>query len=121
MSLKARRELIRSVAGRYVAASRAEKVQILDEFTASTGYHRKYAISVLKRFSNSSECGKKVKHTRRKKYTSDVQSAFVFVWEAAGRICTKRLVPFLPEIVEVLERKGHLDLGEETRSLLLTM
>lgn len=67
------------------------------------------------------ECGKKATHTRCKKYTSDVQSAFVFVWEAAGRICTKRLIPFLPEIVGVLERKGHLDLAEETRSLLLTL
>ena len=121
MSLNARRELIRSVAGRYAGASHAEKMQILDEFTASTGYHRKYAISILKAFPRSEKCIKKVKQARCKKYNSEVQSAFVFVWEAAGRICTKRLIPFLPEIVEVLEHKGHLDLAEETRSLLLAM
>jgi len=32
---------------RYGAAATAEKVRILDEFTAVTGYHRKHAIRLL--------------------------------------------------------------------------
>jgi hypothetical protein len=33
---------------RYLKASKAEKQKILDEFIASTGYHRKYAIRILR-------------------------------------------------------------------------
>ncbi len=47
MSLAARRELITSLTQRYAAAKRVEKRRILDEFTAATNYHRKYAISLL--------------------------------------------------------------------------
>ncbi len=48
MSLSARQELTNSLAGRYRQANRLEKKRILDEFTATTGYHRKYAVSLLK-------------------------------------------------------------------------
>jgi hypothetical protein len=47
MSLISRRELIASVAGRYGQASREEQHQILTQFVATTGYHRKYAIALL--------------------------------------------------------------------------
>jgi hypothetical protein len=47
MSLPARKELIRSVAPRYQRATRTEKQAILDEITKATGYHRKYATTLL--------------------------------------------------------------------------
>jgi hypothetical protein len=43
----ARAELVRSLHDRYKSASRAEKVRMLTEFAALSGYHRKYAIRVL--------------------------------------------------------------------------
>lgn len=43
------------------------------------------------------------------------------VWESAGQICAKRLVPFLPQLVNALERHGHLNLSEETRAKLLAI
>jgi hypothetical protein len=43
------------------------------------------------------------------------------IWEICGRICSKRLHPFLPEMVKVLERCGELTLPAETRKLLLQM
>ena len=43
------------------------------------------------------------------------------VWHAANRICAKRLIPFLPTLVEALERHEHLHLTEECRSQLLSM
>jgi site-specific recombinase XerD len=45
----------------------------------------------------------------------------VLAWKTLNRICAKRLIPFLPSIVDMLEQHGHLQLGEEHRSLLLTM
>jgi hypothetical protein len=44
----------------------------------------------------------------------------VLAWKT-NRICTKRLIPFLPCIVETLEEDGHLELNEEHRRLLLSM
>ena len=40
---------------------------------------------------------------------------------AANNICAKRLIPFLPTLVNSLERHGHLHLSEESRTQLLSM
>ena len=48
MSQRSKREMIEAIRPRYLKANRAGKEQILDEFMATTGYHRKYAIRVLK-------------------------------------------------------------------------
>jgi len=50
-----------------------------------------------------------------------VQDALVIAWAAANRICAKRLVPFLPELVPVLERHGHLTLPDPVRVQLLAL
>jgi transposase IS116/IS110/IS902 family protein len=42
-----RREYAHAVRQRYAKVARAAKSQILDEFCATTGYHRKYAIDLL--------------------------------------------------------------------------
>jgi hypothetical protein len=42
------RELVPVIRPRYLRASTTEKTHILDEFVAITGYHRKYAIRLLK-------------------------------------------------------------------------
>ena len=48
MSLKSKRELLEVIRPRYLKASKVEKQKMLDEFTCATGYHRKYAIRILK-------------------------------------------------------------------------
>jgi len=47
MSLKRRRELLAAVAPRYREAKGNVRTQILDEFVATTGYLRTYAIRLL--------------------------------------------------------------------------
>ena len=118
MSLQSRRELADSIRERYAAASRRQKATILDEFTAATGYGRKHAIAVLRRPSVSAEPARP-KPSRARRYTDEVCQALVTVWEASNRLCSKRLVPYLPTFVEALERFGHLRLEAETRKLLL--
>ena len=44
MSVTSRRELLAVVAPRYRAARGQERSRILEEFVASTNYHRKYAL-----------------------------------------------------------------------------
>lgn len=36
----------------------------------------------------------------------EAKAALVIAWEAACRICSKRLAPFLPALVAVLEKHG---------------
>jgi hypothetical protein len=54
-------------------------------------------------------------------YTPDVIHALTQVWEICDGICSRRLHPFLPEILEVLERQHELVLAPETKTLLLRM
>src|SRR5271157_3257735 len=118
MSRRSKRELSEEVRPRYLKAIKAEKERILDEFIAITGYHRKYAIRVLRhgRPRRSSK-----KHGPAKVYQGEVVVALEQIWEICGRICSKRLHPFLPEMVKVLERCGELQLAPETKALLLRM
>ena len=46
--MAARREVLAVVAERYRSAGRGEKGRILDELTATTGWHRKHAVRALR-------------------------------------------------------------------------
>ena len=121
MSQASRRELLAAVAPRYRQAGKAERSRILDEFVASTGYQRKYAISLLNhpaRATASADTRGK-KHPRR--YDFAVQQALISCWRAANGICSKRLVPYLPELVAVLQRHGELRLDQATKDKLLSL
>lgn len=108
------------VADRYRQSRKKEKKRILDEFTAASGYHRKHAIRVLGR-KEDEKPARAVLHRPPRIYTPEVQKALETVWGAANRICSKRLIPYLPTFVESLERHGHVDLDLETRRRLLSM
>ncbi len=118
MSLRTRQELLASVRDRYAQAGRREKGRILDELTAATGLHRKYVIPRL-RGGAPEATDEKPRRGRRPTYGTDVRDALTLIWEAANRICSKRLVPFLPVLIEVLERHSHLSLSESIRAQLL--
>jgi hypothetical protein len=118
MSQQSKRELLETIRPRYLKASKRGKARILDEFVAATGYHRKYAIRVLKHGRKASGLRKK---GRRKEYQGEVVAVLTHIWEICGRICSKRLKPFLPEIVAVLERHQELSLSAEIKSQLLRM
>ena len=118
MSQRSKREMIESIRPRYLKANKAGKQQILDEFIATTGYHRKYAIRVLKH--GPKPRGLK-KPGRRKIYQGEVVQALEKIWEIYGRICSKRLQPFLSEAVTILERCHELILPEEIKTLLIGM
>lgn len=118
MSQRSKREMIEAIRPRYLKANKAGKAQILDEFIATTGYHRKYAIRILK---HGAKPKRLKKAGRRKIYQGEVVHVLEQIWEICGRICSKRLQPFLPEMVVVLERCHEMHLSEETKTLLLGM
>src|SRR5690242_7330890 len=69
MSLHARRELLAEVGPRYRHANKTLKQRILDEFTAATGYQRKYAIALLNQPPQANR-PKTARKTRPKTYDS---------------------------------------------------
>jgi hypothetical protein len=118
MSKKSKDELTKRTHARYLQASRAEKGRILDEFVAATGYHRKHAIRKLRK--GIAECPRE-RRGRRRTYTGDVVRALTEIWRICGCICGKRLQPFIPEMVTVLDRHNELVLDPNSRALLLQM
>ena len=82
----------------------------------NTGYHRKYALRLLNHPPDKRE--KRKRHPPCT-YTASVKKALLTLWRAANCICGKRLVPFLPELIAVLERHHELDVEADTRALLL--
>jgi hypothetical protein len=50
-----------------------------------------------------------------------VVEALLKIWEICGRICSKRLHSYLPEIIKVLEKHNELVLAPETKGQLLKM
>jgi hypothetical protein len=118
LSYQARREVLLHLAPRYQNASRAHKSLFLDEFIKVTGYTRKHAIGLL----NHTEEKKKTIHRHRlPSYGPNVQHALFLAWKAARYICATRLIPFLPDLIALLEQQGHLHLTQENRHQLLSM
>src|SRR5580658_5665568 len=100
MSTQARNELVKSLQDEYQKASLTGKTRLLDEFIRATNYNRKYAMKLLKH-GPPAVSGKR---SRPIVYDEKVGAALITVWEAANCICTKRLVPFMKEFLEILER-----------------
>lgn len=117
MSKQARLELLEITRLEYKRASWKEKQQLLDGFTRTTGYNRKYAIKLL----GEHRLQVIKKRERERFYDDDVVEALKQIWLATNRIASKRLIPFLPVMLEKLERHRHLSLTPETKAKLLQM
>ena len=119
MSLKSKNELVEVIRPRYLKASKLEKQKILDEFTSATGCHRKHAIRVLKNKVQIQNHLKRKSKTFKTIYGGEVVQVLKQIWEIYGHICSKRLQPFLPEAIRVLERCKEIELSKDTKALLL--
>jgi len=116
MSLQSKRELLDALRNPYKNATVVQKTQLLDGFLAATGYSRKHAIKLMRAKRTASK-----KRARASRYDHDVKDALCAVWQAAGCICSKRLIPFLPEFIPALERFNSIALSDSTRQSLLRL
>lgn len=117
ISKKARAEVLGALRVRYQQAAKDEKTKILDEFVAVAGCHRKHAIRLL---TASSDAAAAVAVRSRRTYDEAVREALIVLWEAADRICGKRLKAILPSLVAALEQHGHMALEAAVRQRLLS-
>ena len=111
-------EYVQALRSRYLGASKEGKGKMLDEFTQVTGLHRKAAIRLLYRLSQP---GVGPRRGRRRKYGAGAAEALRVVWEASDRLCSKRLQPFLPEMVKVLRQHGEQRFDAATEGQLCRM
>jgi len=107
-------EYAQAVRARYTGGSKATKGKILDEFTKVTGLHRKAAIRLLNRLNYPVS---RKRSGRPPHYGPEVSAMLKEIWEASDRLCSKRLKPFLPEMIRVLRRHGekHLNAAMEVQ------
>src|SRR5207302_11031654 len=113
--MASRQELIEALRGRYRSEAFGDRVKILDEFVAVTGYHRKHAIRLL----GDQHPTEKAACTRNRLYDEAVRQALTVLWEAADRVCGKRLKALIPMLVDAMERHGHLDLAPIIKTKVL--
>ena len=118
MSKQSKDDLVKRTHPRYLQANRREKTRILDEFVSATGFHRKQAIRTLRKGIPEF---RRERRGRKRKYTGESVRVLAEIWRICGCICGKRLQPFIPEMVKVLERHHDLVLDPETKGLLLQM
>jgi hypothetical protein len=116
ISKQTKSELLEALRERYQQASKSDKAKILDEFVAVAGCHRKHAIRLL---GTASPTTPAVVAVARRTYDEAVREALIVLWEAADRICGKRLKAILPSLVAALEQHGHLAFDPSVRQRLL--
>ena len=104
LSKEARGELLEALRHRYQGASREAKALILDEVMDLADCHRKHAIRLLAGHAPASGASRVV---RPRLYDEAVREALIVLWEAADRICGKRLKVILPCLLKALEGHGH--------------
>jgi hypothetical protein len=118
VSKTARKEIVEALRARYGKAPKLEKGLILGEFTSVSGYHRKHAIRLL---SSMMKVPMQTVMASRRVYDEAVKTALTILWEAADRICGKRLKPAIPNLIRAMEKHGHLQLDPTVRKLVLAV
>jgi len=119
MSAQTRAELLHAVRNRYRDGTREEKIRILSEFVAVTGYHRKHGIRILNGTDDPVHPAER--RGRPRLYDEAARQALVVLWEASDRVCGRRLKPLLAVLIPAMERHNHLKLDPVLRAQLLKM
>jgi hypothetical protein len=111
-------ELIEATRPRYERSSRADKGRILDQFSELSGLSRKRAGSIL---LHPPKAVLKLTRSRKPIYDEAVRQVLVVLWEAADRVCGKRLRALIPLLLQSLEQHGHLNLEPIVRERLMAI
>ena len=96
MSPRSKREYVEALFLRYKHASRKVKTGILDEFCATCGYHRKYAIGLLRGYKRFTKPKRKQRGRRPVYQKESMLNPLKRIWLAANLPCSKRLKAILP-------------------------
>jgi hypothetical protein len=137
LTMKEKQAVTRELALEYKRATKKRKGEILDSLVQLTEYNRSYAARVLRQRARRVVVGsgragdvnvvlvedqrplRKKRRNRPRTYSNEVVVPLQKVWVICDGICSKRLAPYLAEIVPKLEQLGELTLDDEVRRKLL--
>lgn len=118
MMLQSRRDYLEAIQERYRRASKKVKTTILDEFCATCGYHRKYAIRLLRKKTRNPSS--RPRPGPRPLYQNDQLIAVVKdLWFATDQMCSKRLKVAIPLWLPFYEE--FVALSAEIKTKLLSV
>jgi hypothetical protein len=96
MSPRSKKEYVETIFLRYKQATREQKILILNEFCATSGYHRKHAIRLLRKYKRFQK-PKPKKRGRAPFYAQpSILKVLKKIWRGANLPCSKRLKAIIP-------------------------
>lgn len=114
MNIKERYAYINVLRKQYRKASKKDRSKILDELVKNTGYCRDFGALLLRTNAQLKKNRKRNKPSQYFKIIKPLKELLV----VSNFLCAKRLQPFLPELLQVLEEKGELKVNDEQRELI---
>jgi len=116
--MRTKHEVAKEILPRYLKADKEEKKKILDEFSLTTGYHRKSAIRKLRELQSiphykESVAGKH-KRNRERMYDSYVEVVVEQIYEALGGIGARRMHPHISTMLSKGIEFGHIKIDPIT-------
>lgn len=106
MGNETKQEYLEKARRRYRRAGRKYKKIILDEFCATWGYHRKYAIGLL----NATGAKRGGSRGRPARYGKKDRTVLERIWLVANRPCSTRLKSMLADWLPFYEQRyGRVD------------
>jgi hypothetical protein len=133
LTMGEKKAVSRETARRYRKSDKKGKKKALDEFTETTGYHRKYAIHLLANWGKEKlriingkpvklvvgKPPKRKKRAGRRIYDESVRKAIRKLWAFFDWMCGKRLVMLIRMNIDLLQQEAELGIDESVRQMLL--
>ena len=110
---KPNQEYLDELRKRYSKASKKERTLILDEFVATSHYHRKHAIALLRGHRGWRRSTGPVSRVRSKLYDDEDPRAVLRIAELFDQISSKRLRAAMDAELSTLQKQGHLRYSAE--------
>jgi len=104
-------EYLEKLRERYAQASKKERQSILDEFVATTNYHRKHAIALLRGKRQHRDPSKPIHRPRKRIYTDEDKRAVLWLVKLFDYIASKRLRVAMDTELATLFKQGYLQVG----------
>lgn len=98
---------------RYAKARKKDRSRILDEFIATTGYHRKHAIALLRDKRHHRDRAKPIRRLRARYYTPEDKRMVLWLVELFDFIGSKRLRVAMDNELPNLRQHRHLQVSAQ--------